>query len=88
MPYIKRDRRIQLDGLVKNLSVQTLNRRKEPADGELNYILFALCKKYVKPSYKNYKSFIGELEECVTEIRRRILAPYEEEKIKESGDIE
>jgi len=57
------------------------------ADGDLNYILFTYCKRFIKPSYNNYKNYLGELNECVTEIRRRLLGPYEDLKIKENGDI-
>ena len=57
------------------------------ADGDLNYILFAYCKWYVEPSYNNYKNFCAELRQCATEIERRILAPYEDLKIKENGDV-
>ena len=35
----------------------------------------------------NYKNFIGELRQCANEIERRMLAPYEDEKIKENGDV-
>ncbi|MBU2633020.1 hypothetical protein KJ751_00735 [Patescibacteria group bacterium] len=34
-------------------------------------ILFEYCKKYVKPSYNNYKNFRGELAETIDEINRR-----------------
>jgi hypothetical protein len=57
------------------------------SDGDLNYILFTYCKRTIYPSYNNYKNFIGELTECAAEIRRRLLSPYEDEKIKENGDI-
>jgi hypothetical protein len=60
---------------------------KVKADGDLNYILFKYCKYNVPPSYNNYKNYIGELEETIAEIRRRLLAFYEDEKIKENGDV-
>ncbi len=82
MPYIKMDRRKQLEPILKMLSEYEVK-----ADGDLNYILFKYCKYYVKPSYNNYKNFCGELNQCVTEIERRILAPYEDEKIKENGEV-
>ena len=82
MPYIKQDRRIDLDDLVDALA-ENLS-----YNGDLNYVLYALCKRFVPPSYNNYKNYIGELEECVVEIRRRILGPYEDIKIKENGDVE
>jgi hypothetical protein len=41
----------------------------------------------VEPSYNNYKNFIGELNETVAEIRRRLLASYEDQKMEENGDV-
>lgn len=63
-----------------------IDKKVEP-NGKLNYVLYKYCKTYIKPSYNNYKNFIGELEECVAEIRRSILGPYEEAKKEENGDI-
>lgn len=72
-------------------------------NGDINYILFKYCKYNIKPSYNNYKTFIGEIynaldarltgeykneyRESAAEIRRRILGPYEDKKIKENGDV-
>lgn len=81
MPYIKQERRALLDDAIQVLGTNL------KFDGDLNYVLFALCKRYVEPSYNNYKNFIGELSECSAEIRRRLLAPYEDKKITESGDV-
>jgi hypothetical protein len=39
---------------------QALYSKVEP-NGDINYILFKYCKYYVKPSYNNYKSFMGEI---------------------------
>ncbi len=57
------------------------------ANGDLNYILFAFCKRNINPSYNNFKNFCGELRQCATEIERKLLAPYEEEKEKENGSV-
>jgi len=58
-------------------------------NGNLNYLLFKLCKEYMKEgeSYSAYKNFIGELEMAKLEIYRRLVAPYEDKKIKENGDV-
>ncbi len=76
-------------------------------NGDLNYILFKYAKYHIKPSYNNYKNYIGaiqravnwlsdsratdmyeeEYREVIAEIRRRILAKYEDEKIEENGDV-
>lgn len=82
MPYIKKEKRVRMDSIVelmKNLNVK--------ADGDLNYVLFKFCKEGVRPGYNNYKNFCGELRQCATEIERRILAAYEDMKIKENGDV-
>jgi len=100
-------------------------------NGDLNYLFYALCKRYVKPSYNNYKKYltkltyqnhnltfmgdlpevlygfffnyvyehkkeeykrsnnlVGELDCCAREIYRRLIAPYEDKKIAENGDVE
>ena len=83
MPYIKKEARLGMDEIV-NL----MHRKPVMANGDLNYILFAYCKRHIQPSYNNYKNFCGELRQCATEIERRLLGIYEDEKIKENGDIE
>jgi hypothetical protein len=82
MPYVTQEQRPFLDYLVGLLGNQI------KVNGDLNYVLFAFCKRHVEPSYNNYKNFCGELRQCATEIERRILGPYEDEKIVENGDVE
>ena len=81
MPYVNFTLRPKLNEVVTKLC-----RLQIDPDGQLNYILFKLCKDTCG-NYAEYKNFIGELNECVAEIRRRLLAPYEDEKIKENGDV-
>jgi hypothetical protein len=40
-------------------------------ENEIAFILFEFCKRYVTPSYNNYKNFCGELQQCINEIKRR-----------------
>jgi len=82
MPYIKQEERARCDLVVKQMADSGIK-----ANGDLNYILFKYCKEYIQPSYNNYKNCIGELQETVAEIRRRLLAPYEDQKIRENGDV-
>jgi len=82
MPYVKEERRPALDTVVDMMEWADIK-----ADGDLNYVLFKYCKTLVKPGYNNFKNFIGELHQCATEIERRLLGPYEDEKIKENGDV-
>lgn len=83
MPYIKKEDRPLMDLIVKDMMDADVQ-----ANGDLNYILFAFCRRAIKPSYNNYKNFCGELRQCATEIERRLLGPYENEKIVENGDVE
>lgn len=83
MPYVKQEQRPDLD-----VVVQAMANAGVAANGDLNYILFAFCKRHVSPSYNNYKNFMGELNEVAEEIRRRILAEYENQKIIENGDVD
>ena len=84
MPYIKKEKRPVFDRVVDEMVSTGVK-----VDGDLNFILFKFCKYHVKPSYNNYKNYIGELRQCATEIERRLLAPYEDTKINdpESGEV-
>lgn len=55
------------------------------ADGDLNYILYAYSVRAC--TSKTRSKFVVQLRSIVKSIRRRILAPYEDEKIRENGDI-
>lgn len=55
------------------------------ADGDLNYILFKLCKYHILIAER--KNFCKMLKRCALEIEEKILAPYEDEKIRENGDV-
>lgn len=84
MPYIKENKRLEL---LKKAS-KGFFIPKEP--GELNFLISTLCKFYIEEkgiSYKTYNDIIGVLECCKQEIYRRLIAKYEDEKIKENGDI-
>jgi len=83
MPYIKPERRTICDEVVNEMVDCEIK-----ADGDLNYILYKYCQNHIKPSYNNLKNFCGELRQCATEIERRLLAPYEESKIEENGDVD
>jgi len=92
MPYVLQEKRPILDIIVQAMSRVYGKPGEVPVslkvDGDLNYILFAFCKRHVPPSYNNYKNFRAELLECAGEIKRRLLDPYEDQKIEENGDVE
>jgi len=82
MPYVEQKIRPDLDEIIRLMYEKDIK-----VNGDLNYILFAFCKRHVPPGYSNYKNFIGELNETGAEIRRRLLAKYEDKKIIENGDV-
>lgn len=83
MPYVDKEVRPVLDLVVKAMEDADIR-----ADGDLNYVLYAFCKRNMLPGYNAYKNYCGELRQCATEIERRLLAEYEDEKMFESGDVE
>lgn len=83
MPYVKQEHRPNLD-----IVVQTMANVGISVNGDLNYVLFAFCKRHINPSYNNYKNYLGELNEAAEEIRRKLLARYEDRKIIENGDVD
>lgn len=79
MPYIKKDCR------------EAINQGGDAfGAGELNYKLTMVCNDYFHLNGKNYQAFndiIGALEGCKLELYRRKVAPYEDIKIEENGDV-
>jgi len=82
MPYIKQERRADLNKVVIAMSEASLK-----VDGDLNYILFKYFLNNISLNYNSVKNYIGELNETIAEIRRRVLSKYEDEKILSNGDV-
>lgn len=79
MPYIKQYRRDVLKGKAKPYNA-----------GELNFKLTSEILEYIDkrgPSYAVYNDVIGVLECLKLELYRRAVAPYEDSKIEENGDV-
>lgn len=57
--------------------------------GELNYILTLIVREYNNSlgGYQAVNDILGALEGAKLEFYRRVAAPYEDEKIKENGDV-
>jgi len=84
MPYLSDIRaRLAIDGIVNQFTILFSNN----IVGHLNYFLFKLAKVCCC-NYAQYAAFIGELESAKLEIYRRFVAPYEDKKIQENGDVE
>jgi len=57
--------------------------------GGLTYLLYRLCLDALpaEPRYRDYHAVIGALEAAKLEFYRRQVAPYEDSKIAENGDV-
>ncbi len=78
MPYIKQERR---DSLCEDSEPQTA--------GELNFVFTCFLQSYFEEhsNYQGINDILGALEGAKMEFYRRVVMPYEEEKIKINGDI-
>lgn len=81
MPYIKQDDRTELE---PHSGRHPLNA------GELNYQFTTLAINYLDyhgTSYAYINDVIGALEAAKLELYRRLVVPYEDEKIEVNGDV-
>ncbi|MCJ7828554.1 MAG: hypothetical protein MUP81_02305 [Dehalococcoidia bacterium] len=85
MPYIKQERRKELDDALEELA------EKIEGVGELNFAVTTLLLRYYDydcgESYATFNSIMGVLECAKQEFYRRVLVPYEDKKCKENGDV-
>ena len=83
MPYIKQFNRTPIDRHVCNLVVTNA--------GELNYAITTLIDTLFEngwtPDYNNFNTILGVLEAVKLELYRRVIAPYEDEKLQLNGDV-
>ena len=80
MPYLAPNRRLEIDEWSATPSTP----------GELNYVITRQTHDYLRLkglSYANINEVVGVLECAKQEFYRRIVAPYEDEKMRENGDI-
>lgn len=97
MPYIKSDKRNEVStqlGYLIDAVVAASGKDVLALPGILNYCITVLVKNAyqhvtgrTKLSYSDHNSAIGMLECAKLEFYRRQTAPYEDEKIKENGDV-
>jgi len=80
MPYVDAAARQRLDA---GASPETA--------GELNYSITKLVDAYLNrsgsPRYADFNEAIGVLECAKLELYRRLVAPYEDTKIEQHGDV-
>lgn len=93
MPYIKRTQRVKLDRFLQPILAEIYSgsgeKFKNITSGELNFFISSIIWTLFEenPSYDKANELIGVLECVKQEFIRRKLSKYEDQKIKENGDI-
>lgn len=85
MPYIKSEDREQYD-----VFQDALLAIRVPNPGALNYLITLLIQNYLHQNGWNYQHMndvLGAMEGAKLELYRRQVAPYEDKKIVENGDV-
>jgi hypothetical protein len=86
MPYIKQPDRSRLDPAIDALAKLII---PEQRAGEINYSINQLLLKLEgEGKYRDFNELLGALEAAKLEFYRRRVAPYEDKKIAENGDLE
>ena len=87
MPYIKSEKRKKYETIIQELVGILKSLPPEEVDGDLNYVVTKLLKEVYPLRYYHINKAVGVLECIKLEFYRRVAAPYEDLKIKESGDV-
>lgn len=85
MPYIPNTERNEIDPNIRRL-LDSMDYNP----GTLNYVITKLIVDYVQmcgERYGTYNSAIGVLECAKLELYRRMVAPYEDKKKAENGEV-
>lgn len=84
MPYIPAERRRVFDFFLEKIALEIEN------EGELNYCIYKLSSLLLAKIGENYHNLSlcsSAMEHAKLEWYRKKIAPYEDKKIKENGDI-
>lgn len=84
MPYITQERRAAFDAHLEALAAEVAGQ------GEMNYCIYKLATLVIDrigESYDKLSMCSSAMEHAKLEWYRRRLAPYEDVKIKDNGDI-
>ena len=87
MPYIKAGNRKKYEKILEELVKILKTLPPEKIDGELNYVVTKILKEIYPLRYFHINKAVGVLECIKLEYYRRVAAPYEDQKIEESGDV-
>lgn len=84
MPYIKQEKRNEFDKGIAELAARI------ETEGDFNYVITKFAYELIDRIGENYKNLamcVSAMENAKLEFYRRRVAPYEDTKIIENGDI-
>ncbi len=87
MPYILPEDRLKLKPVTDAIAAAIDD---GTSAGDLNYLMSLMAKAYVDAKglrYEHLNAVVGALDSCKAEFQRRVVAPYEDKKIDENGDV-
>ena len=87
MPYILPDDRLKLKPATDAIAAVI---DETTTAGDLNYMISLMAKAYMDAKglrYEHLNAVVGALDSCKAEFQRRVVAPYEDKKIGENGDV-
>ena len=88
MPYISKEDKAIFDSILVEAKGKFDFYGITP--GQLNYLVTSLCKMYVERkgiSYTHLNDVLGMFDGASKEFYRRVVAPYEDKKRDENGDV-
>lgn len=91
MPYLKKYEKDAIDDNALDLYKKLSDMKPDELAGAVNYLNFKILKQWIALNGKKYwifALFCGTMLMSIFEIYRRLVAPYEDEKIKQNGDVE
>lgn len=88
MPYIDAKNRPQLDTLMDPIIDHIKSAPLEERDGMLDYVVTRMLKSLYQPPFFNLNRAMGVLTAIMLEYYRVVVAPYEDEKIRQFGQVE
>lgn len=88
MPYIRKELRPELDQLITPLIEKLKATPLEEQDGSIDYVVTKIIRNvYTLDKFFHFNRAIGVLVAILLEFYRRMVGPYEDKKILESGDV-
>jgi len=87
MPYIRPELRPEYDPEIDQLILRLQDHGYNP--GDLNYVLTRIAQGFARRhrSYGTFNEVMGVFSCVAQEFYRRVVVPYENEKIGEHGDV-